>query len=837
MKPLQKLSLNLKSLPRRQRGMATVLTSLFIGLAVTATSLSILHSIRSTQERQLSVHAQTHPQQAVWTGVEAVRLHLANLTKDELDAFEAAHIGLANKFSIGGMDATVDAWLTGNKVDNSILDSDDNSFNVAVKVQAEDSAALSSSIVEVVYKVVPLVDAGPQELDTVAVYNGDVDYQGGININGEGAGEIHVKGNFTASGSVGGSGLHHVKVTGDALIKSDIDVKTLTSNGNVVLKGSAKASIYAAGYPGLGKGNILSAADSATSTNLYANGNIKLTNTSKHSYIKARGTIETLNNSTSFGSLLAANSSSADDYFPVVLAEGITFEEYLEEETAEGSALTTDYSSQLKAGKRPYFEPSATIYPPYIYSADNNYFTGLNAALQTAINENLALFNPLNLETLNAPNTNPEAYTVNKVTLAQGTYTDIYSKGLISIAMGALVYKDVVTVNDDTTTIATDENTGKIVSEIGVLCGADVTIAGKVQAPKDTVACAGVGTDPEDYTQTVDEFPEVARFTEFEAPHVDVAGYKQDAHYAFEYDDSTDKMKVTVRGIKGIGSPLDETFYLGKIVKDFNKLSEHICKSVNSSGYCDHPDDVAEAKPMCGLGVGATCFTYSDGLWTVVGSEGLAPGVLWFEGDLALTNGRLFNSILATGNITTSGDFRSAAINFVNEAPIPVCSAAGAFTHKGVAMADASGGKFAGQYPTDYCPDGAATTLDGPDDYQSLPMGNVALMAGSYDSDHADYLPYPNQEAFVGGVITIGSSSAVMGTVMSAHVLKQEGAGTVYGLVSASGQGSSAEVNSVGGSGGINTDNLPKGYGTDTPPPVNPDGESGSSKVLWSRYP
>ena len=45
--------------PSRQRGVATVLIALFIGIAITAMSLSILHSIRSTQERQVGSHAQT----------------------------------------------------------------------------------------------------------------------------------------------------------------------------------------------------------------------------------------------------------------------------------------------------------------------------------------------------------------------------------------------------------------------------------------------------------------------------------------------------------------------------------------------------------------------------------------------------------------------------------------------------------------------------------------------------------------------------------------------------------------------------------------------------------
>ncbi len=60
--------------PRRQRGVATLLIVLVVGLAVSVTVAATVYSLRGTQAKQLTTHSATAAQAAAWRGVEALRL-------------------------------------------------------------------------------------------------------------------------------------------------------------------------------------------------------------------------------------------------------------------------------------------------------------------------------------------------------------------------------------------------------------------------------------------------------------------------------------------------------------------------------------------------------------------------------------------------------------------------------------------------------------------------------------------------------------------------------------------------------------------------------------------
>ncbi|MEY4589507.1 MAG: hypothetical protein RL497_1583, partial [Pseudomonadota bacterium] len=72
--------------PKNQNGIATVLIIVLVGLGLTATSMGIIHSVRSTQQKQIAAHAITHAQAGAWTGVEVFRRYLASLTTVQLTA-------------------------------------------------------------------------------------------------------------------------------------------------------------------------------------------------------------------------------------------------------------------------------------------------------------------------------------------------------------------------------------------------------------------------------------------------------------------------------------------------------------------------------------------------------------------------------------------------------------------------------------------------------------------------------------------------------------------------------------------------------------------------------
>ncbi|MDH1428943.1 hypothetical protein N5J23_17585 [Comamonas aquatica] len=77
--------------PAPQRGVATVLILLLVGLSLSAAALGTAHYIRSQQKQDIATHAQTQAQMKAWTGAELVRQYLQKLqTDNQLSAFYAS---------------------------------------------------------------------------------------------------------------------------------------------------------------------------------------------------------------------------------------------------------------------------------------------------------------------------------------------------------------------------------------------------------------------------------------------------------------------------------------------------------------------------------------------------------------------------------------------------------------------------------------------------------------------------------------------------------------------------------------------------------------------------
>lgn len=814
---------------RRQRGMATILIALFIGVAVAATALSVLHTMRSTQERQLTVHAQTHAQSTVWTGMNALRAHLESLDEAALIDFATAAAAPVAIGDVGDDDDTLVATVNGGAVSNG-----DGTYNVTVNLAAVDTSAQASSNMEVVYLVAPGTAAVPHQLDAAAGFYGDLNMSGGLDISGPGAGDIHVKGNLVANGSIGGDGLGHVKSTGDVLIASDISADSLTANGNIVLTGSASGDIYAAGYPGLGKGNIALTASSTKQKNLYANGNLLLAGTTPLGAVAVRGYIKAIQwpGSGKYGVMRAANDDVVANYFAVELNEGESFQDRLDAE-ASGDAATT-YGTQMDADTnlRPYFAQSYTPNSPYVYS--NSHFDLLEAKcadvedvrrcenevgkLKSALTGSASYIfdrlDPADLEPASIAGA-PAQYSVNRVEFKDGP-AEVQAKGPVTVT-------------------ANSTQVGDIVSASSVKCPAGWSNYTSIVALTISGCNSAIASDT---APVVLEVAELAPFVMPPPPVVDAWSQKDSAHYAFERVGN--KTKVTVRAINGI--PNGE-YFLGSYTAD--GANEYICSEVNAGNKCTLPVSMADAWPMCGWGTGTgtgnQCLFYKDTdrdgdeEWLLQGAGSMAPGILWFEGDLEINSGNLFNSVVVTGDIKTSGNYKGAGVNFSGIGPI--CQMTFELTHQGINISPSQGAnhstRFADQYPTDVCPAGPSTTapngIDERDtDFNVLTLANVAFLAGGYE------IP-DDPTSFSGGNVVFGSSAEVMGTVLSADVLDASGSATIYGFISAAGQGGNGS-NRVTAGAKINLNDLPSLYGDTVPTADGSSGGPGTVEVLWTRY-
>lgn len=289
---------------------------------------------------------------------------------------------------------------------------------------------------------------------------------------------------------------------------------------------------------------------------------------------------------------------------------------------------------------------------------------------------------------------------------------------------------------------------------------------------------------------------------------IDANDFKAGANYTFVAVGG--KRRVTVKSINGL---TDGDYYLGDFPDANGRgYKDFLCKEVDSNSNCTNPASlVAGTRTICqGHSTSNRCVEYNQGssTWKVSGYN-LAAGALWFTGSVEMSNGEYYNSVFASGNISTSGDHRLYALNYAGYAT--VCT--NAFKKKTTA-------DFAGMYPINYC-DISAGKL------KTVSAGNIAYLAGIFTGS-----------VFSGGTINIGASSEVFGSVVAGNQLLTGGSTVIHGYVSSAGQGG-ATSSSWGGSTTIDLTGLPDTFDPGGTNPPSPDTCSANCEaridVTWTR--
>ena len=259
---------------RRQRGVATILVILMVGVGLVSVSLGTLHSVRSSQARQQVAHAQVNAQAAVWATVDVVRQYLKTLTPQQL-------AGLTENatWAISGNDALVQSVRI---VDVAVPVAPQVAYRITTHVTATATAAQSSSVLEVVYEVTPALGGGNVVLNGVLDFYNDLTLSGGIVMKVPGGANINVDGDFTAAGSVvgiDGFGLGTIAVTGSVSVGSDIAAQELRGKNITITGGSTAKRIYAFGDPdatGAGCCGNVNMTGGTGAEVIQANGNVTL---------------------------------------------------------------------------------------------------------------------------------------------------------------------------------------------------------------------------------------------------------------------------------------------------------------------------------------------------------------------------------------------------------------------------------------------------------------------------------------------------------------------------------------------------------------------------------
>lgn len=732
---------------KRQRGMATLLLIILMGMGLAATALSVMYSVRGVQEKQLSNHAVTNAQQLAWLGVEAVRLYLNTLdTTAKIDVFKDQFTPNPNPKELPltgeeNLSAEIQAIFSASSI---------HSITVNITATAAASTpAESHSMIQVVYEVDlsgnssgggNSGDGGPGSTTAVNAINiyKDLTLTGSISVSGASNAIFNVDGNVTMSGSV--TGVKTINATGNVNISSDINVGSINANGNVTLSGSASVT-----------------------TSIVTMGNVTLSGAATVNSIKANGDVTLSGGSATVSTTLESRGN--------VIVSG-------------GSAKAATLSAL-------------------------GYVNWTSSANATSISSNSYV--------VYAGSAGPTTISANGyATLTGGGATTVTANGNVSITYG---------------TISNVYATGNLSATNGNVS------AGKIGGSKSCPSwnpCAGV-TVQAGYVAT----PSTVSITPVTSivvsrPTVDVYLQKTAANYVFEID-SSGYRKVTVQAVAGIPNG---TYFLGEYSSNSDGYKDYLCTAVSGSASaptCTVPVNTNtpysagqpsyKPKTICrGFSNYNSCVSYSSGTWTVNGS-GFAPGVLWFKGNLAVTNGVYYNTMMATGNISTGGSLKVYAVNYAGL--YPVCKNANDTNSSSATynIYPSPYARFDGLYPTAFCSgSGSSAAFIDP----APTLGNLAFMAGGYEGS-----------TYVGGDITLGSSNQIYGSLLSGNTLTTGGSTYVHGYISIAALRSSSA--NWGGSTTIDLNNLPTTYDPgDTPCepncPVPPTPTGDIARIRWTRY-
>lgn len=305
-------------------------------------------------------------------------------------------------------------------------------------------------------------------------------------------------------------------------------------------------------------------------------------------------------------------------------------------------------------------------------------------------------------------------------------------------------------------------------------------------------------------------------------PSIDVWSLRDEANYFVEYDASNSRIKVTVKYVNGF---IDDTEYtLATFSGSGTPYRDYLCSDVNQAGHCNSPS--TPTLPLCfGQSLYNDCISYNTGTNTfTINPNQTVPGVMFIDGNISLGNGHSITTILASGNITTNGQFQHWAANRGGYEKI--CEAEASHAKGGVQRRYTEA--YSTHFPTNLCDTTNST-------YLPTRTGNIGLAAGGINPD----LGVNPDGLYTGGDIDLGASTNIVGAVLAGNILGTTGQVVIQGAVSAGAFGDeNSGSNSLGGSTTIDFNEIGDFKPLDLPDmaPPEPVGPSiTTASVLWSR--
>ena len=279
-----------KQTPHTQRGFATVLIVLLVGLAVAASALGTAYYVNTSQKSLVSGHALTNAQSGAWTGVEVFRKYLNSLDAAGIASLHSQNLTLKVQ---GGRELKV------NNISSIETSNNPKQYRVTANIQNISEKSEASSTIQIVYEISFTSDSPPENNSSgnttfsgAMNFYGNLDASGGITLsNAEDRAVVNVTGNFTTTSGL--KGIKELKVLGDVNIGGGgiTGLENIYSNANVTLNASGTASLVSA------KGTVTTTGGVAVK-DIYADGDVNIGSSGIFNSIDTKGSITVSGNPT-----------------------------------------------------------------------------------------------------------------------------------------------------------------------------------------------------------------------------------------------------------------------------------------------------------------------------------------------------------------------------------------------------------------------------------------------------------------------------------------------------------------------------------------------------------
>lgn len=224
----------------KQRGIATVLIMLLVGMSLSVTVLSTAYYIRSTQDQGIAVHAQAQAQMKAWTAAEIVRVYLQQLqAANKLTNFLAQTVPITLSFTGDGATGLMSGRITAIDTAASTVSAE------ITGITAPGSKAEASSTLQVIYGTTGTTSTQPQQCTAQpkasAVFKGPVTITGGTTsvTSAVGYSDIAVDGSLTISNAseaiISGCAKGNISLSGGGIDSNAV----LSSEGTITITSMA----------------------------------------------------------------------------------------------------------------------------------------------------------------------------------------------------------------------------------------------------------------------------------------------------------------------------------------------------------------------------------------------------------------------------------------------------------------------------------------------------------------------------------------------------------------------------------------------------------------------